>query len=282
MKYDVLIDESRDKKSELRSAIAYVCEKKSVEPDSLNCLIKVTDEFDIEFKFMHFRPEGGNPNGTAIPFIFQSENYKKSVETDHNRSGKTVILINHNKLARLSAVNFASVVVHELSHCYDYALKLSGFQYKYNIEMTNASSGTVADVIGGYYTFHSEARAKFWQEMYVVDHHSKDGYKDLFFRRNGAYSIEPIRNESDHYYAAHCAGKLRCWEEAFIKNPIDSYCDEEKRIVEKTLELYLCKHKYHEIIKDMYEAWDWNLMIEKCDEVLRQYDGNLDAMVMEI
>ena len=88
-----------------------------------------------------------------------------------------------------------------------------------------------------------------------------------------------MRDGNVWYWAQHVAGKIRCWEDCFINQPIFPCCEDEANQVERIKKIYLNKGtKNYEIINDMYETWDWNLMEKKCDKILKDFNGNLDAM----
>ena len=45
----------------------------------------------------------------------------------------------------------------------------------------------------------------------------------------------------------------------------------------KIKKLFLEKCEYHTIIRDMYEVWDWNLLINKCDQIYKKYNGDINV-----
>ncbi len=292
MESDVLLIKNMEtvaKKSDIDQAVSYICQKLGIkEARNLACRIKVTNMFLEDFQRIHFRPERSESNATTIPPIFQSSRYKQSVAGDADFEGKTVILINNEKLMKASSRFYISVIIHELSHCTDYVFKLPEFQEKYGVELNNSKHNTVADAIGGYFTAYSEIRAKYWQEMYMVEVHDPANYRDIFFKPkrdlNGKvqisseFNFDPMIDASDWYHAQHIAGKIRCWEDIFINHPIFPRCVEEAKQIERIKKIYLQKSDYHEIINDMYETWDWNLMEKKCDSLFESFYGNLNAM----
>ena len=106
--------------------------------------------------------------------------------------------------------------------------------------------------------------------------------KDAFGNIINKYNIESLDNQTGaefEYRAQHCAGKIRCWEKMFIEKPIYGYDDKYKTIIEKIKKNYLYRSKHGEFVTDMYEVWDWNLLIKKCDKVMKDFDGNIDADV---
>lgn len=281
MEYSALIDESLGKEQEIFRAIEYVCKRLMISnPLEFNCIIKVTNNYCADYNDIHFQPDGAWPNGTTVPPIFQKEEYKRSVDKNEICAGKSVILINNEKCCDYSLREFTSVIVHELSHCYDYAFKYPEIQERYGIEIEKSKEGTVAHAIGCYYRYHSEARAKYLQEMFIVEHHEQGSYRDVLYnKRNCSVRLDPIKNALDYYHAAFRAGTIRCWEEYFIANPIAVHNDKESKIVEIIQNCFDKQQPQHELFKDMYEAWDWDLMIQKCDRILIDNGGNLNAKV---
>ena len=281
-----------ERQHEVQEAVMFLCDQYQEEKVfSLNCKIKTTDSFDEEAKRIHFRYDEVNANGIAIPQIFQSEEYKKSIEENADLSGKTVILINNKKLKGLPSAYYASVIVHELSHCYDYIFRYPEIYKKYGVDLKNVVRNSMADIIGGYFTAYSEMRAKYLQEMFWIKSCFCRNFLDILYKdsksidgtinHRGAYNIDRIEGEEDYYHIYRCVGKIRCWEEVFINHPIEYYGNQAAEHVKKIKKNYLERDRFHMIIKDMYEAWDWDIMIEKCDEILKQYNGDLSAIVFE-
>ena len=262
MNYSDLISEENGRSKALQNAIEYVCKRLNIDnPSSLNCRIRITNCFTEEFRKVHYEPDDSipEPNGTTIPSIFQSEKYKKST-VNTNYEDKTIILINNSKLNYLSDIQFASIIVHELSHCADYTYKLPVFQNKYGIKIESVKRNTVSEYIGGYFSSYSEIRAKYLQEMFIVEHYQAD-YEYSF-------NVDPIRDSSDLYHMEHCVGKIRCWEELFINHPIKINCNDAKKQIKKIRTKYFCDSDYRKCICELYEIWDWNYMISKCDQIL--------------
>lgn len=251
---------SLKRKNEISSAVIFVCSELSInDPAGLNYQIRITDNYEEDYKKIHFKPEdaGIDSNGMTIPPIFQSEKFKA------DNDGKTVILINEQKLKNTTNVFYASVLVHELSHCYDYSYRLNGFQNKYGIEISKVKKGTVEDEIGGFFCDFTEIRAKYLQEKYIINNTKRGCICKNIILSNVNYIIEPLSREGDHYQICHCVGKLRCWEE------VPFLCPEEEKIVESIKLYYLEKHIFHEAISEMYKVWDWCAMIKKCDSLIK-------------
>ncbi|MBO4461806.1 MAG: hypothetical protein J5749_02905, partial [Lachnospiraceae bacterium] len=94
------------------------------------------------------------------------------------------------------------------------------------------------------------------------------------------YNFDSIENDSDYYHAQHIAGKIRSWEGFFNKFE-DGYYTKEKNTVARIKELFLERDKYHTIIRDMYEVWDWNMLINKCDQIYEKYNHDLSAVFVD-
>lgn len=138
VKYACLLDknvETIDKTLDIGTAVSFICQKLNVlDANSLDCKIKVTDTFVEEYRRIHFKPDVVDSNGITIPPLFQSSEYKQRVAGNPYFEGKTVVLINNKRLGKVSSQFYVSVIIHELSHCVDYVLKLPEFQKKYKIE----------------------------------------------------------------------------------------------------------------------------------------------------
>ena len=271
---------------EIRAALDYVYGEWG-EPCPL-CVINIPENrytFISEYRKCHIEPEISlNPNAITIPVIFQSDSYKERVKNNPAYENRPLILINNEKLASVDAVFYASVIVHELSHCRDYVQLLPRFQEKYEINLLDAKKNECNNVwnsyIGGYFSCYSEMHAKYLQEKYCITHEYEEGHYDAFFfvekskrrssrpRKTGLhesiYGIEDVENEDDYYYASFCAGQLRCWEDLFADN-----CRALKE-VNRVKEYFLKEHNCRSIIQDMYEAFDWNVMLNKCDQIRQE------------
>ncbi len=283
LKINALIDQPLDRRQEVLDAVLYFYSMRPTEFDKLNCKIRVTNEFVAECRRIHFRPNGKDSNGICISPMLQSDEYKNSVKDNPCFGGKTVILINNSIFNNANSDFFKSVVIHELSHCADNNIRLPNFQKIYNINMREKREGTVFDAIGGYFCAYSEINAKFWQERFWIEHHNKECYDDVFYKRGKnfekIYNFDAIQGEEDYYHAQHCAGKLRCWEEVFIINPIAESCEHEEQTVNRIKEKVLNEGEYHDMIKDMYKVWDWEKMLDKCKEIYTNNQCNLYAKV---
>lgn len=290
MDFELIIDNKTENDIDLSPAIKFACSKLSIsDVFLLNCKIIISDRFIDDYKQIHFKPDSILPNASTIPLIYQSDDFKTSVSGNNEYENKSIVLINNKKLERCNNVFFLSVVVHELSHCYDYACRLSLFQDKFNILWKNISPGTLMDCIGGYFGAYSETRAKYLQELFVGENHDSSDYNDIFFKKEivlpdgitikKEYNFDPIENDDVFYYAQHCAGKLRSWEEMFVHNPAALYRYKENQLVKQIKEDVLREYPYHEIIKDMYDIWDWSYMINKCEELYKRYNGDLNSLL---
>ena len=273
---------------EIRAALDYVFREWG-EPCPL-CVIDIPEDrysFISKFKECHIEPEcSSNPNGITIPVIFQSASYKERVKNNPDYENRSLILINNEKLARADSVFYTSVIVHELSHCRDYVEILPKFQEKYSFNLLDARKNEWDNYIGGYFTFYSEMHAKYLQEKYWITHNhckigedGKEHYDDFFFgeantRRSSRprksslhesiYGIEDIEDENDYYYASLCAGQLRCWEDLFYNN---------SRAMEKINQVknyFLNEHKCCRIIQDMYDVFEWDMLIKKSDQIRQE------------
>ena len=274
---------------EIRAALDYVYQEWG-EPCPL-CVINIPGNkysFMSLYEECYIEPDSKiDPNGITIPVIFQSNFYKERVKNDTAYKDRPLILINNEKLARTTPIFYTSVIVHELSHCRDYVQLLPKFQEKYNFNLLEARNNKWNDCIGGYFTNYSEMHAKYMQEKYLITHEYSDNhYDDLFFGQNNKrraqkprktglseniFGIEDIENEKDYYYASFCSGQLRCWEELFADNP------RAMEKVNKVKEHFLEKHRCCSIIQDMYKIFDWNSLIEKCDQLRQKQKKRRDA-----
>lgn len=102
------------------------------------------------------------------------------------------------------------------------------------------------------------------QEKYYITHQYDERYDDFFSHENIECPIEDIQDENDYYHASFCVGQLKCWEELFFNN------HEAMRKINGVKNYFLERHNYHEIIFDMYEAFDWEILIEKCDRIHKE------------
>lgn len=271
-------NETELNKHYINQAVSFICDKLSIDDvNKLNCKIKVSDSAKEEYCKIHFMPRRDEFDGTTIPPIFQSDDYKKSIAGNLDYENKTVIIINKRCFVNddILGVNLISVVIHELSHCADYVFNLPKFQERYGFELMESQGNKRKKAQGGYYTSYSEVRAKYWQEMFLVENYQTPSfYKRMIWkseeriegkkRISQSFNHDASDDEKDYSYAQYVAGTIRCWEDAFINHPVSLYCTKEiEGMIKAKKDKYLCNKD----IKDMYELWDWDEMIRRCDEI---------------
>lgn len=261
-----------DSSSKRRESEEYVLNNFGISDGFCNKYKLIISKFySTQVDFIHFQPSReDNSNGITIPISLQSSNYltESKLYDDYD---KTVILINSKKLESCTAIFSESVIVHELSHCYDFSYRFSKFQKRYRIgALSKIKRGSIENKLVQYFQAYSEARAKYLQEMFFIE---KGGYKslqNLIHKEDGCLNIDAIYDEDEgeekNYKAQHIAGKIRCWEKLLTKGMLD----EKSNCEVKTIKNYFWNdNNFSFLVKEMYDCWDWEMMLQKCDLLLQ-------------
>ncbi len=278
-------------------ALDFICKERKIKCEELHFLLVFSTDYNLVHNSIHFEKNEidddsenvtSMPNGETIPEIFYSEKYRQIAEDRF----PCVIILNSKRLREQKAdPSFvASVIVHEVSHYWDFAKILPKIEDKYAFKILDVySTNGKKDIIGGLYNSYSEIHAKYHQERFVIQtkygiEHIVENYKNIIYKNadtrikmgqciseissmeKNELKVDPIKNISDMqsvlYSAQHLVGKVRAWKSYVKKGP------EIMKELESAVEKHVDGLKgFEEYVEKMESIFDWDGLIKYCDEI---------------
>lgn len=180
----------------INQAIEFLNNERIILEDNWDLGILFSTNYIDDVNSIHFKSNCKDSNGIMIPTLYQKKKEKPQ------------IVINWGKMRSkgVSDEVVISVLIHELVHYMDY-FYLEEFGDKYDIDFQNLIKDSIQDNLGGYFTFRSEMRAKYYQEKYSIKN-------DILCPKYISKTYKVINGEDDFYNISRAYGQLKCWKEA--------------------------------------------------------------------